>query len=131
MSLERETRTIQAMIGIYCRAHHSVADSLCEECQTLFDYARARLGKCPFGSEKPVCSNCEIHCYRPDMRSRVREVMRYSGPRMALRHPALAVTHMLQKRKPVPERPRQPRTEELDAQGHQQQCRECEDVNEI
>ena len=84
MSQEREVKTIQAMVEIYCRAHHGRdRDQLCEACQTLFEYAQARLGKCPFGPEKPVCANCPIHCYRPEMRDQIREVMRYSGPRMA------------------------------------------------
>ena len=126
MSLERERRTIRAMIGIYCRAHHPVSTDLCEECQALFEYAEARLGKCPFGSDKPVCANCEIHCYRPDMRSRVRDVMRFSGPRMALHHPALAVAHLLQKRKQTPERRQQARALELEAATPEQKCHECD-----
>ncbi len=92
---------------IYCHAHHaSHHGPLCEECQALFEYAQARLGKCPFGPEKPVCSNCPIHCYQPAMRDQIREVMRYAGPRMTLRHPVLALSHLLQKSRPVPERGR-------------------------
>jgi hypothetical protein len=43
------------------------------------------------------------HCYRPEMRQRVREVMRFAGPKMLLRHPLLAVRHLLdERRKPPP-----------------------------
>ncbi len=105
MSTPREEQTIRAMLEIYCRAHHvSPGAPLCEECQPLFEYAQARLGKCPFGPEKPVCAKCPIHCYQPAMRDQIREVMRFAGPRMALRHPALALAHLLQKNRPVPER---------------------------
>ncbi len=123
MSQEREVKTIQAMVEIYCRAHHGRdRDQLCEACQTLFEYAQARLGKCPFGPEKPVCANCPIHCYRPEMRDQIREVMRYSGPRMALRHPGLALSHLIQKNKPVPERPRAAKRNETDTQVANPEC---------
>jgi hypothetical protein len=51
--------------------------------------------RCPFGADKPTCANCTIHCYRAEMREQVREVMRYSGPRMMWRHPLLALAHLL------------------------------------
>jgi hypothetical protein len=37
------------------------------------------------------------------MRERIRSVMRYSGPRMLLRHPVLSVWHLLDKRTEAPE----------------------------
>jgi hypothetical protein len=39
------------------------------------------------------------------MRGQVREVMRYAGPRMLLRHPVLAVLHLLDGMRPIPGRP--------------------------
>lgn len=102
--LRRERRTIQAMIEIYCREQHRLPDgNLCADCQELEDYALGRLARCPFAENKPVCARCAVHCYRPEMRQRVREVMRYAGPRMLLRHPLLAVRHLLdERRKPPP-----------------------------
>jgi hypothetical protein len=102
--LAREEKTIAAMIALYCRDHHErgVADSgqrLCAECAELLAYACVRLEKCRYGSEKPTCANCETHCYKPAMRERVREVMRYSGPRMLAKHPVLAVAHLVDGRK--------------------------------
>jgi len=49
------------------------------------------MSRCPFGPDKPTCAKCPIHCYKPQVRERVREVMRFAGPRMLLRHPVLAV----------------------------------------
>jgi len=43
-----------------------------------------------------------VHCYKPEMRERIRGVMRFAGPRMALRHPLLAVRHLLDERRKPP-----------------------------
>ena len=106
--IERERRTLAAMIGLYCRAHHGggEADRLCAACAELHAYARARLERCPFGSDKPACSRCTTHCYKPVMRARIREVMRFAGPRMLTRHPVLALHHLRDNRRhphPTPE----------------------------
>lgn len=94
--MQRERETIAAMIRIYCRAHHAPQGrELCESCQALLAYAHARLAKCPFQENKPTCARCPIHCYRPDQRDQIRDVMRYAGPRMILRHPRLALLHLL------------------------------------
>ena len=94
--MQREARTIEAMIEIYCRGHHGTrGGELCAECAGLLDYAGVRLDKCPFQENKTTCTKCPVHCYKPAMRERVREVMRYAGPRMLLYHPVLAVLHLL------------------------------------
>lgn len=94
----REKRTIRAMIGIYCRAHHEMRGELCASCEELLNYAICRLDRCPFGADKTTCARCPIHCYKPAMRERVRTVMRYAGPRMMIRHPILALRHLLDSR---------------------------------
>jgi predicted amidophosphoribosyltransferase len=94
-----EVRTIAAMIRIYCRDRHGTAKGLCPGCAELLAYAQERIGKCPFGAGKPVCNKCNVHCYKPDMRERVRVVMRHAGPRMPMRHPVLAIRHLLRSRK--------------------------------
>ena len=101
--IEREDKTITAMIRLYCHDHHGTQEALCEECTGLLAYARLRLEKCPYQAEKPTCAHCPIHCYRPDMRERVREVMRYAGPRMLLHHPVLALRHLLDGLRKAPE----------------------------
>lgn len=101
--LARERRTILAMQVIYCREQHGRSENtLCPECQGLYDYAMQRLKHCPYQESKPTCANCPIHCYKPDMRERVRRMMRYSGPRMIFRHPWLAFAHLLDGRKRAP-----------------------------
>ena len=101
--LAREQRTMRAMILMYCQGHHGAAEELCPDCSTLHTYARARLDRCPYAGQKPACANCPIHCYKPDMREKVRQIMRYAGPRMLTRHPLLAILHLLDGlRKPPP-----------------------------
>jgi len=96
----RERKTMRVMIGMYCRAHHGAsAEGLCQDCRQLHDFAMFRIDKCPFGDEKPTCANCPIHCYKPAMRQRIREIMRYAGPRMLRRHPILAIMHILDGRR--------------------------------
>jgi hypothetical protein len=95
--LSREKRTIRAMMQVYCRDHHETTGSLCGECQSLYDYALDRLDRCRFGVEKPTCARCPIHCYKPAMRDRIKEVMRYAGRRMLFRHPILALLHLMDK----------------------------------
>lgn len=89
-----EKKTVETMILMYCRGNHGTSGDLCEECSELRDYAFSRIEVCPRRDRKVRCTGCEVHCYRPDMRCRIRAVMRYSGPRMAL-HPIMAARHFL------------------------------------
>lgn len=94
--IENEKRTVAAMIALYCRGqeHNAAADGLCFECRTLLQYAHERLEHCKFGEAKPSCTRCPVHCYKPVMREHICRVMRYSGPRMLLHDPILAVGHL-------------------------------------
>ncbi len=77
-----EMEVMKTIIGIYCRGHHHVnrcaasesEPSLCPDCRRLLTYARSRIAACP--------------------RMKVREVMRWSGPRMLLHHPLMTLHHM-------------------------------------
>jgi len=102
--MDREARTVEAMIRIYCRGQHGCADELCAGCQELLDYARQRLHWCPFQEGKTTCARCPVHCYQPAMRERIRAVMRYAGPRMLRRHPVLTLFHLLDGRRKEPVR---------------------------
>jgi hypothetical protein len=97
-----EQRTMDAMLDLYCSDLHGGRSGLCADCTRLRDYAHRRLDICPFQEHKPVCNRCTVHCYSQSMRERVREVMRYAGPRMPWRHPWLALLHLLDKRRGAP-----------------------------
>jgi hypothetical protein len=101
---KNEEKTLIAMFRIYCGKLHNKGEGgkanqsdLCQDCQSLFEYAKERLEKCPHGERKPVCGVCKIHCYKPEMRLRITHVMRYAGPRMLFRHPVLTFQHLLQR----------------------------------
>ena len=87
---QQEKATVGLMIELYCRGHHGTPKGrLCPDCAALRDYADARVD----------CSVCKTHCYKPEMRERIRQVMRWSGPRMLFHHPVLAVRHLAETRK--------------------------------
>jgi hypothetical protein len=96
---EREKKTVSLMIRIYCKKKHGAKNELCPECQALTDYAIQRSDRCPFTETKTFCSNCRVHCYSADMRERIKEVMRFSGPRMMFHHPVMAVRHVIESKK--------------------------------
>ncbi|HIT97215.1 MAG TPA: nitrous oxide-stimulated promoter family protein [Candidatus Merdimorpha stercoravium] len=96
--MARQRRVLERMIGLYCRGRHgSRMGEFCPRCEELYRYALRRLGGCPFGSEKPNCSSCRVHCYAPAMRERIREVMRYAGPRMLWCYPGDALAYLWRK----------------------------------
>ncbi len=99
--LARETDTLRLMIEIFCSERHG-GDKLCPACTQLLSYAQKRTQACRFGKDKPACSACPVHCYKPEMREMIREVMRHSGPRMMSRHPVLALRHLMDKHRPLP-----------------------------
>lgn len=100
--ITRERRTIKAMIRIYCRDQHAQAAGLCDDCNDLQGYAMLRLDRCVYASEKPTCAKCPIHCYKKDRREEIRVVMRYAGPKMLLKHPVLAIWHLLDGNRQAP-----------------------------
>lgn len=94
--IEREKVTVRHMIELWCKHAHG-AEGLCDECRELCDYALSRLEHCRFGEDKTKCHKCSVHCYKPEMRERIREVMRYSGPRMLFHHPVEAIIFLMKK----------------------------------
>lgn len=95
---EREKELVSQMIALYCRRKHG-GKTLCPDCAALDSYARQRSDKCPFMETKTFCSNCRVHCYKPEMRERIRAVMRFSGPRMIFHHPVIALRHVIETRR--------------------------------
>ena len=101
--IKRERKTVGIMIGIYCKGNHRAGaggvKELCQECTDLKKYANRKLDLCPYGEGKSSCLKCSIHCYGEKERERIRQVMRYAGPRMLLRHPVMAIRHILDGRR--------------------------------
>lgn len=94
--IEREKRIVSKMIALYCRKRLGTKD-IPEEYKALEEYAHRRLEGCKFQEKKPACKRCPIHCYKPDMREKIRNVMRWAGPRMIIHDPMAAIRHLLNK----------------------------------
>ena len=95
-SWEKQKKLIPVMIRKYCKGNHGTEKGcLCDECTELTAYALQRLEHCPFKENKSFCSACKIHCYKPEMREKIRKVMRYSGPRMIWTHPIWSCSHVV------------------------------------
>ncbi|WP_024613124.1 nitrous oxide-stimulated promoter family protein [Clostridium sp. Ade.TY] len=91
----KEKKIVKFMIEIYCNKKHGKNNSeLCEECKELLDYAHKRLTYCKFGDNKKSCSKCPIHCYKKDMKEKIKEVMRFSGPRLVIYKPYEFIRHI-------------------------------------
>ncbi|HOW57864.1 MAG TPA: nitrous oxide-stimulated promoter family protein [Smithellaceae bacterium] len=90
--IENEKRVVAFMIEHYCRKHHR-ENRLCDECRSLSQYSEAKLDKCIFGQDKPACSSCRVHCYQPEMRNKIKKVMKYVGPRMIFLKPIEIIRH--------------------------------------
>lgn len=92
--IDREKRIVSKMIAIYCHKKLG-AKVMPEEYKALETYAHKRLDGCKFQEEKPACKRCPIHCYKPDMREKIRTIMRWAGPRMIIYDPIAAIRHLL------------------------------------
>ncbi len=92
---KKEEYIVTEMIRLYCRKKHTGTKELCPECKALAEYAAERSRHCPNMANKTFCSSCTTHCYKSDMREKIRSVMRFSGPRIILHHPILAVWHLI------------------------------------
>lgn len=76
-----EKKTLTAMIKIYCGSVHN-QEVQCNDCTELNKYSLQRIDHCRFGSEKPTCKNCHVHCYSPERKEEITKIMRFSGPVM-------------------------------------------------
>lgn len=95
---EHEKSTVYFMIELYCKKHHNT-NGVCKHCKALYMYVEKRIDGCPFMETKTFCSNCKVHCLQNEYREEIRKIMRYSGPRMLLYNPMMAIRHVYASRK--------------------------------
>lgn len=95
----KEVKDLQVLLqftAVYCRQNHEAEREVvstdepelqrlplqkypvCDECCEFLLYAFARRLRCPL-EDKPVCKHCPVHCYQPEYRAKVKEVMKFSG----------------------------------------------------
>ena len=99
--IDQEKETLREMVTLYCR-HRLKATSMPEPYEQLVDYAYKRLERCRWGTKKPNCHQCRVHCYAPDKRQQVREIMKWAGPRMIIYAPIKAMRYLINSMKPNP-----------------------------
>jgi hypothetical protein len=90
-----DIRVLMKFVGIYCRENHQGEKApfsfklsdireiekrmfLCQDCTRLVTYGLTMRLKCPH-DPKPMCKKCETQCYHGDYKSKIREVMKFSG----------------------------------------------------
>jgi hypothetical protein len=91
-----DVRTLMRFVEIYCREKHleekasfslknldlkSIRNKnllLCMDCTKLLKYGLTMRLRCPH-NPKPMCKKCETQCYKGDYRSKIREIMKFSG----------------------------------------------------
>jgi hypothetical protein len=101
--VRRDLRTLAKFITFYCERRHAGVEKqparlrtidvtsvcgravpLCAPCAKLLAHAFMKRLVCPL-APKPTCRQCPQHCYAPAYRAQIREVMRFTGPRLVLR----------------------------------------------
>lgn len=82
--IKKDEKVLRAFIKVFCMENHrrngfSLDEyGLCSECAELLAYALKRNEKCPL-EVKPKCKDCHVHCYKPEMRLKIKKVMKFSG----------------------------------------------------
>jgi hypothetical protein len=89
--VEKDIKVLEKFIQVYCDTKHKTLEkaetnrmNLCEQCRETLNYAIYRREVCPL-NPKPTCKNCEIHCYEPGHRQKIKDIMRHSGMHMIKR----------------------------------------------
>jgi hypothetical protein len=98
----KDLKVLLQFTAVYCRVNHAGDRSLlstdepglqslplqkypvCNECREFLLYAFQRRLRCPL-EERPLCKHCPVHCYKPEYRQKVREIMRFSGQYLIMR----------------------------------------------
>ncbi len=83
---EREKQLVSQMIALYCKKHHGGKDFSPPMRRPWIGMPGSAVTDAPLWRRKTFCSNCKVHCYRPEMRESIRAVMVF-GPRMIFHHP--------------------------------------------
>ncbi|MHC4445781.1 MAG: nitrous oxide-stimulated promoter family protein [Planctomycetota bacterium] len=100
--LRSDLKTLARFIEVYCRHQHTDKSKtpakikgydlraiagkvphLCPTCLKLITHAYVKRSLCPL-EPKPACKRCPDHCYHPQYRRQIREVMKYSGRKLVL-----------------------------------------------
>ena len=91
-----DIRILIRFVAIYCREGHEGPKApfslkqldikqiekkevlLCHECKRLLAYNIGMRLACPH-DPKPMCKKCESQCYKGEYKTKIREIMKFSG----------------------------------------------------
>ncbi|MHC4472071.1 MAG: nitrous oxide-stimulated promoter family protein [Planctomycetota bacterium] len=116
-----DLKVLGKFVETYCKHHHDAPRApfrmsgidlsptklgrrrVCEDCRRLLAHAVVKRARCPL-DPKPACRLCTVHCYSPDYRQQVREVMKFSGRHLILRGHLHLLFHFLERppKEPAP-----------------------------
>ena len=91
---DREKKVISEMVKLYCRKNHKKRE-LCDECRDVLNYSLNRIDNCKYMYTKTFCSNCKKPCYSPKMKEKIKQIMKFSVPRILFHHPLLVIYHII------------------------------------
>lgn len=94
---EKKHEIVEKMIETYCtkQKHLNDGGKLCSDCDELLNYSLQRTTRCPHVEKTLFCVNCPTPCYKPDMKEKMRIMMKYSGPRFFFSHPLIVLEHVM------------------------------------
>jgi predicted amidophosphoribosyltransferase len=111
-----DLRVLGTFVETFCRHHCGEAErapfrmaaidlsvtdlgrrKVCADCRKLLSHAVTKRARCPL-DPKPACRLCQVHCYAPHMRERIREVMKFSGRHLILRGRLDLLLHFLERK---------------------------------
>lgn len=95
--IDKQKKTIELMVKLYCKKNHGTENDVCAECREILDYAMVRVSNCRYGENKPNCGDCKTCCYKKDMKNKMINIMKYSGPRLLIHNPKVAIEHIIDK----------------------------------
>ena len=95
-NVPKEKETIRKTFGKYCNANHGTTDEkLCAKCTAVLSTVMIKISRCPYGIGKPVCEQCETHCFGERFTNDFLEIMRGGQKKMLMSHPIMTVKHKL------------------------------------
>ncbi len=98
----KDLKILASFIHLYCQSHHAEEKTLfhplpkelcsafnkkaviCPDCMAILEHGIRKRALCPL-EPKPSCKKCHIHCYKPEYRQKIREIMAFSGRKMLLK----------------------------------------------
>lgn len=101
---EYEKSIMLYMIKVYCKhchkKHYEIkktfgSKDICKECEEVYNYSKERTDKCKFIATKTFCSACPSHCYKKDMKEKIKKIMSFSSKRMFFYNPIMTLKHLI------------------------------------